>query len=277
MARRQAYRPMVVLLVGLVPALGLGLWLAVDDRPIDPFEIGLQLLENGRADDAAFMFDDPLWQAVAHYRAGRYHHAASGFGQTNSTLAIYNLGVASARQYNWQNAIAAFEETLRREPGHADARHNLALVKQAQLAEQRQREASRRTVRYGTSEHQAAEQNDEGNEADGQEGQPAAPPGVNRASTQRPENNDLTNASADHGLAGNNMLADAQAAAATDPDDIIRDADPEVQGKSGFRRGASHAPQARDFLLGQIKDDPARVLRSRLRTAWARRQAFNKP
>lgn len=79
---------------------------------------------------AAGTFDDPRWRAAALYRAGEYRRAAGIWSDMNDARAHYNRGNALARAGEIEAAMAAYQTVLAREPGHADARHNLALLQE---------------------------------------------------------------------------------------------------------------------------------------------------
>ena len=96
-------------------------------RPLERFDVGLRLLEQGRAADAVHLFEDPQWRAVAEYRAGRYQRAVASFASSRESASLYNLGTAYARLNNWDGAKAAYREALRLDPDHTDAQHNLTI------------------------------------------------------------------------------------------------------------------------------------------------------
>ena len=62
-------------------ALGLSIttlishWQARSARAPDRHSVAQQLLRDGQSNQAAYLFVDPSWRAVAHYRAGNYQRA----------------------------------------------------------------------------------------------------------------------------------------------------------------------------------------------------------
>ncbi|WP_338115094.1 VWA domain-containing protein [Thiocapsa imhoffii] len=85
-------------------------------------------LAAGAAEQAAEVFEDPAWQAAARYQAGDYARALESLAELSDLDADYNRGNALARLGRWDDAIAAYEAVLSRDPDHQDARHNLELV-----------------------------------------------------------------------------------------------------------------------------------------------------
>ncbi|EXJ15354.1 VWA domain-containing protein [Imhoffiella purpurea] len=86
-------------------------------------------LEAGDAAGAAERFADPAWRAAASYRAGRYDQALESLEGQQGPEADYNRGNALARLGRLEEAADAYEDTLKQVPDHADAKHNLELVR----------------------------------------------------------------------------------------------------------------------------------------------------
>ena len=124
-------------------------WSPRFDRPPTRFEVARQLMRDDRADQAVHLFEHPTWRGVAQYRAGRFHRALGEFFLEETTLSLYNMGTAYARLEQWDGAIAAYQKVLRLEPGHADARHNLAIVLEAALLSRRLAAEARNERRLG--------------------------------------------------------------------------------------------------------------------------------
>lgn len=101
------------------------LWLTKDQQ-------AQRQLGDGNAADAAALFEDPVWRAVANYRAGEYAGSADGFAGQGDSDNLYNLGNALARLGEFSSAIAAYEEVLEIDPDNEDAQYNLDLLKQLQ-------------------------------------------------------------------------------------------------------------------------------------------------
>lgn len=248
-----------LLIAAILPRLGGG-----NDR----FAAAQTLLADGRGDEAALLFDDPLWRGAAEYRAGRYRRAAEAFGETEDATALYNLGNAQAKLGLWAEARRAYQAALRLEPDHEDALHNLELVEAAEeLADQiaqaernvRQADTNTATNSINSESEKATEDPDGGSrrsigdatadEDDSQVSGVASRPG---RAAERDAEETATGATAT--LRGGDDAASAQVdgtGAAT----ILRDSGQEAE-----------------ILLRQIKDDPARVLRARLRAAYEIRQ-----
>lgn len=106
------------------------LWPQIKRSPND-FEIAIDFLNREEPDRALLFLEDKTWRGVAAYRAGRFAQASREFSEDETVLSLYNLGNSYARLKDWSNAITTYQRVLRFDPEHADALHNLALVQQA--------------------------------------------------------------------------------------------------------------------------------------------------
>ncbi len=118
-------------------------------------------LTEGNAEDAAGLFKDPVWRAVANYRAGEYAGSAEGFAGQGDADNLYNLGNALARLGEFESAIGAYEEVLDIDPDNEDARYNLELLRQAQ--DQQQSESGQ-----GQNQDSSSQSGGEGQQSEGQ-------------------------------------------------------------------------------------------------------------
>ena len=118
-------------------------------------------LTEGNAEDAAGLFKDPVWRAVANYRAGEYAGSAEGFAGQGDADNLYNLGNALARLGEFESAIGAYEEVLDIDPNNEDARYNLELLRQAQ--DQQQSEGGQ-----GQNQDSSSQSGGEGQQSEGE-------------------------------------------------------------------------------------------------------------
>jgi Ca-activated chloride channel family protein len=87
-----------------------------------------QLFRAQRYQEAAERFEDPLWRAIALYRAGNYRAAAASLSGIDSVLAHYNRGNALVQLGELEAARRAYERALALDPDFSDARYNLKLL-----------------------------------------------------------------------------------------------------------------------------------------------------
>lgn len=101
-----------------------GLWHTPDQQ-------GEQLMQQGKATEAAKIFSDPRRKAYAELQAGDYQHAAQDFTAFDDSNGNYNRGNALAHVGQLQEAINAYDAALAHDPKNLDARHNRDLVASA--------------------------------------------------------------------------------------------------------------------------------------------------
>jgi Ca-activated chloride channel homolog len=98
-----------------------GLWWRADQQ-------AERALSRGEYARAAELYGDPIGRGVARYRMGDYAGAAELFALSDTATAHYNRGNALARLGQLEEAVAAYDEALRRAPRHREAEHNRRLV-----------------------------------------------------------------------------------------------------------------------------------------------------
>ncbi len=96
------------------------------------------LLQEGAAAEAAGLFEDDEWRAVAQYRAEDFAASAAAFAEREDARSLYNLGNAMARQGEFESAIDAYEQVLEIEPDNEDAAYNRDLLEQLQEQQEQQ-------------------------------------------------------------------------------------------------------------------------------------------
>ena len=83
---------------------------------------------DGRHQQAAELFESKPWKGAAAYRAGQYDNAVEAFAELNDADSHYNRGNSLAGSGRLQEAIMAYEEALKLNPGMEDAEFNKNLV-----------------------------------------------------------------------------------------------------------------------------------------------------
>lgn len=152
----------VVLPLGAYAADG---WFTTSDRQ------GMRAFESGDFPRAAALFADPQWRAAALHREGRFLESAEVLRDVTTVAARYNRATALALAGRIETAIRTYEELLLDRPDHADARHNLAVLKeQAGLAEGEKDEApgARSEAQAQRAERPGEEESDVTDAGDGE-------------------------------------------------------------------------------------------------------------
>ena len=129
-------------------------------------------LDNDNAMEAGELFEDPVWRAVAKYRAAEYGPSAAGFGNQEDIENLYNLGNALARLGEIETAIDAYEQVLEVDPDMEDAIYNRDLLKD--IIEQNQDAQDGEQGNQDASESGGGGQQSEGQSQSDQSGEDAA-------------------------------------------------------------------------------------------------------
>lgn len=97
---------------------------------------GQHLLKANKPREAAEQFQDDKWKGVAYYKDKQFDKAYTEFQNDKSSLGYYNQGNALANMQKYQEAIAAYEESLKLDKNNQDAKHNIEVLKKLQQQQQ---------------------------------------------------------------------------------------------------------------------------------------------
>jgi Ca-activated chloride channel family protein len=282
-------------LVALGTALLLGYWLAILQSPLSRHTVARSLLQSGEAEKAAYVFETPIWQGIALYRAGRYHRSVGAFVTDDSVTGLYNMGNAYAQLGLYRGAITAYEAVLSRRPGHDDARFNLELVRRAAERERELLDESSRTENDGLWEDGLGESQERGNpettqldqddetnnaessepseggssDQDGNQGEGETSAPESEVASSHAGDNSNEGAASDASVFG---LSDQESDQAGTPSP--NGAAPEEKTVLGSVIGqAREEALADEIILQRIIDDPAIVLRARLNMSLRKQRA----
>jgi Ca-activated chloride channel homolog len=100
---------------------------------------GMRALQNEQAETASELFQDNEWKAAAKYRAGDYQATEELLNELDDERSIYNKANALAKQGRFDEAIAAYDEVLKNNPEHEDAKFNKELIEK-ELEKQKQQQ-----------------------------------------------------------------------------------------------------------------------------------------
>lgn len=114
----------------VVAALAIGVWqIGWVDLWMTPDQRGRRLMAEQNYREAARTFANPMWAAVARFRAGEFKQAAETFGGLGTAAAAYDQGNALVMLGKYDDAVARYDRALVLRPGWADAEANRTLAK----------------------------------------------------------------------------------------------------------------------------------------------------
>jgi len=249
------------------------LWLTPDQQ-------AARALEEGRAGEAAELFEDPAWEAAARYRAGDYAASAEAFAGLDTVDAAYNRGNALARQGEFEAAIEAYEQALAAVPEHEDARHNLDLLRQLQQQQQQQPGGEGES-----GDGQDGQQSPDGQQQSAQNQQQAGEDGESGGAQQDGEPaGEQADGSSQAEADGQSSPSDAEEQRAIEElrEEMRRAAEAAEAGEdggersrrmtaaSGDERSEQEQMQAMEQWLRRVPNDPGGLLRRKFRDQYQR-------
>lgn len=101
---------------------------ALADAFFTPDQQGRWAFEHGHFPQAAAHFNDPYWKGLAAYNAADYDAALASFARLNSAPAYFYLGNIYVHRFKFTQAIAAYQQALKKQPDFPQATANLALA-----------------------------------------------------------------------------------------------------------------------------------------------------
>lgn len=96
---------------------------------LTPDQQGRLAFDDKKYAAAGELFEEPVWQGYAKYKAGQYEEAAEIFSRLDSAEAAFAEGMSRIRFREYRPAIAAFETALTRRPDYPEAQANLEIAK----------------------------------------------------------------------------------------------------------------------------------------------------
>lgn len=123
---------------------------------------GQQAFAQGHPDRAAELFTDPNWRGSAMYRSGQYEQAVAEFSKHKNSDSMYNKGNTLAQMGQFQQAIDAYNQSLKLNPKNEDAEFNRELVKKLMQEKSQQQQQSQqnksKNQRREQQQNQSADQ-----------------------------------------------------------------------------------------------------------------------
>jgi Ca-activated chloride channel family protein len=256
-------------------------------------------LDAGHADAAQKLAEDPALRGAAAYRAGDFPGAESDFAKVDDAQAQYNRGNALAKQQDYKNAIAAYDEALRQDPQLADAQANKKAVEDWLKQQQQQRQNGKGGQQQHSQKQDGSQQQQSGgpqdqkdqknqqaqsgsqqqNPKDGQQGDSGKdgqgkPSGDDHA--QQPSAQDSAKAQQEARTAGEKFSEDMnrqlQQQGAAGSGDKKGEPKPVRLGAREGDKAQNERDQAVEQWLARVPDDPGGLLRRKFRLEYEMRR-----
>lgn len=251
-----------------------------------------RLFERGEYAAAATQFRDPMMRGNAWYRAGDYAAALDAYSEAGDNAERwYNSGNALAQLGELSAAQEAYERALEQRPDWREAQDNKALVEQLQQqqpSDGQNGEGDAGDAEPSTEQEPSAEEEP----TDGQESAEAQDSPIEQdqpeqqQDTTQSEQTDST-PETDTGLDDTAVENGADTEQQEQAEQMLGDADNETQDESATTEQIQAAladdeltdeeREALEQLLRRVQNDPATLLRNRMRLEAERRQQTQPP
>ena len=231
-----------------------------DDLWLNKNQQAQKQLRDGNALEAAELFDDTEWQAVARYRAGDFVGSAVQFSGQADSRNLYNLGNAMAFQGELDGAIDAYTRALAINPDDDDAQYNLELVESLKDQQQQQNQGDDQQSTENSGGE--GEQSDAESDPD-QQGSEGASQSDAQDSDSPPRDDEEQNAEDLEALRQELQRAAEESEAGEQPQQP-------TEAELAELRQQQEQQQAMEQWLRRVPDDPGGLLRRKFRHQYQR-------
>ena len=223
-----------------------------------PDQQAAQALQNGDAESAQALFEDPMWRGSAAYKAEDFEQANTSFLSNKSAKGHYNRGNALAKSGDFQGGIDAYDSALSLEPNMQDAMANRALLEKLkeQQEQQEQQEQSKEQEDQNQQNQNQQSQDQQSQDQEESEEQTEQQKSEQEQEQEQEQSDDK----------------EAEEQAAKDTEEAATDA--ELEELSDEEK---QEQQAIEKMLRRIPDDPGGLLRAKFRYQSRQQNRQRKP
>jgi len=234
------------------------------------------LFNNEAYQQAAGNFEDKLWQGSAHYRAGDYEQALESFQQHTSPQALYNQGNSLAQLERYDEAIAAYEQVLEKDPQHGDAKANKTYLeemkKQQEQSKKQDKDQSGEDKDQQESENQDPSKEDQKSDDESQKSSSDQDGTKNEESESQSEQEKSQQEKEQKQKEKEKEQKEKQAKES----EANKDGKPKPEQTTAQRRAAEklaeETKQKHQQLLNKVTDDPYMLLRNKMQLEYQKRR-----
>jgi len=221
---------------------------------------------------AANLFENQDWKAVAHYKAAEYDKALENLKSNQTELSAYNQGNALAQAGQFEQAVKAYEKALTLKPDDADAKYNKELVEKEL---EKQKKDQQKQDKKEDQSKENSEQQKTNNKSEKSEEQKASEQKPEQTNERKSEQQKVDDQKADEDKKQQDKIDNKQAEEAKAQQTEQKKSDDSKADKeksmSAQEKPSSEEQQANEQWLKRIPDDPAGLLKRKFKYQYGQR------
>ncbi len=229
---------------------------------------GLESWEKNDYKSASQQFNNPQWQGSAHYKNGDYTEALKFFEKDSTAIGDYNRGNALAQLKRYDDAITAYNDSLKKDPELEQAKNNKKVIEDLKKQQEEQQNNQKNDSNKENSNKSRDEQNQQSNgneKIDSDSGQPNQDTGDSQSSNSNEQEN--LNNEDNQPQQENRELDEEQTQEESNQDDL------ETEQIAGATENLSaEEQQALQQWLRKVPDDPSGLLKRKFEYEFLKRR-----
>ena len=228
-----------------------------------PYQQTDQALRAGDNERAAQIAEDAWQRGTANYRAGNYDQALVDFSQLDSAEGFYNQGNTLMQMERYDEAKNAYAAALERRPNWPQAQDNMDLAEQ--LAEQQQQQSEDNQQGDSQNNNSQDQQGEQGEQQSGEQQQSESEQNDQQAGQQEQQQQEQQQESTERSTE-------------SEQQQVAPEGEQEKPLQSEFGDASEEELQQQmQQWLNRIEDDPAVLLRNKMRYEAQQRRRQSPP
>jgi len=211
-------------------------------------------MQSGDSKSAAELFKDPQWKAAANFRAGNYQQSVDVLQHLNTPDDLYNKATAQAKLGQLQQAIDTYNNVLKLDPQHADAKYNRDLLQDYLKKQQQNQQQSQQDSQQ--KDQQQDQQQGQQNSSQQQSAQQDKDEGKNSQQQQSKQNQSSNGSSQDQASQNQNAQSQQDQSDQTKPSQQAQDQAKQQQNQNSTSQNSEKQDTAQRSSPSDKKDQP---------------------
>lgn len=224
---------------------------------------------------AAEKFENPEWKAAAQYKSGEYQQAAETLKNSQSVDAYFNRGNALAKSGQLEEAIQSYDQALKLDPDHQDAKFNKNLVEQKLQKQQQSSENEKKSDKNDEKQDQKSgkqQDNSSSKQSNQSEDQSEKTKSENQEQSNTTDSKSADEKNMSQTDASKKEIANENVEKeANQKDDEAKKDKEQAKAFSNQETEKKEIDRANEQLLKRIPDEPTGLLKRKFRYQYSQR------